>query len=295
MSTTAIISAGIEKLKKNAIQSKFKQFISNPTTFLNTTNNKSVIVDSVWQTKMKVAAITDRVIVRNGGFIQNADIRLASFLAKYLRPQDTFLDLGAGIGYYTTLAALLVGAGGKVFAVEANPETYEFLEYNVKDFTQVKTYNQLIVEKEGEHSFYQYPSPFERSDALVQDQQISYNGRLIEPSVVTPLYGMNLDDFMKGQKIVANMMLMDINGAEYQILNGALKLMSGNAPLIILKYYGAQKITNYHKLATSLLGSYALTPYLIDEEGALKTVTYIDHYLAEHKLPYEYLVFKLAF
>src|SRR5262249_6754035 len=43
---------------------------------------------------------------------------LTAALRAALRPGDTFLDLGANMGYYTMLAASRVGPGGRVIAFE---------------------------------------------------------------------------------------------------------------------------------------------------------------------------------
>lgn len=52
-------------------------------------------------------------------------------LRQHLRPGDTFVDLGAHIGYFTLLAAQLVGTGGKVYAFEPNPGTHQLLQHNI--------------------------------------------------------------------------------------------------------------------------------------------------------------------
>ena len=43
-------------------------------------------------------------------------------LRRHLRPGMTFYDLGANIGFFSLLAARLVGEQGRVFAFEADPE-----------------------------------------------------------------------------------------------------------------------------------------------------------------------------
>lgn len=52
-------------------------------------------------------------------------------LKRLLRPGDTFVDVGANIGYFTLLASRLVGPRGKVIAFEAAPPTLARLEENV--------------------------------------------------------------------------------------------------------------------------------------------------------------------
>jgi FkbM family methyltransferase len=56
---------------------------------------------------------------------------LTAWIAARLRPGDTFVDVGANIGYFSLLAAGLVGSEGRVVAVEASPSTYEQLRGNL--------------------------------------------------------------------------------------------------------------------------------------------------------------------
>jgi FkbM family methyltransferase len=52
---------------------------------------------------------------------------ITDFVGKRLQPGDTFIDVGANIGYYTLLASRLVGPSGSVVAVEASPSIYAAL------------------------------------------------------------------------------------------------------------------------------------------------------------------------
>ena len=58
---------------------------------------------------------------------------LQEVLAKHLRPGMVFYDLGASVGLLSLLAARLVGAKGKVFSFEADPEVAERLKENVEE------------------------------------------------------------------------------------------------------------------------------------------------------------------
>jgi FkbM family methyltransferase len=55
-----------------------------------------------------------------------------SLIHKVVRPDDTVLDIGANIGFYSLVFSRLVGPGGKVVAIEAMPDTYQRLMRNVE-------------------------------------------------------------------------------------------------------------------------------------------------------------------
>lgn len=48
-----------------------------------------------------------------------------------LKPGGHFVDVGANIGYFTLLAASIVGKQGKIFSFECNPDTVEVLKRNI--------------------------------------------------------------------------------------------------------------------------------------------------------------------
>jgi 23S rRNA U2552 (ribose-2'-O)-methylase RlmE/FtsJ len=56
-------------------------------------------------------------------------------LHAFIAPGDWVIDVGANIGHYTKRLSELVGAGGRVIAVEPVPETFALLSSNVQHFT----------------------------------------------------------------------------------------------------------------------------------------------------------------
>lgn len=57
---------------------------------------------------------------------------LERFLRRHLRPGMVFVDLGAGIGIYTVLAAVLTGTTGSVLSLEPDPAAYRILVWNLE-------------------------------------------------------------------------------------------------------------------------------------------------------------------
>src|SRR5262245_23763695 len=63
------------------------------------------------------------------GAIERPEIR---FVMHVLRPGQTFVDVGANVGYYALLAARRVGEDGRVYAFEPDRENFESLVDNVR-------------------------------------------------------------------------------------------------------------------------------------------------------------------
>lgn len=56
---------------------------------------------------------------------------ITRYLRSALKPGDTFVDVGANLGYYTLLASKLVSDSGRVVAIEASPSIAARLQRNV--------------------------------------------------------------------------------------------------------------------------------------------------------------------
>lgn len=57
------------------------------------------------------------------------------FLARLLRPGDTFADVGANVGLFSLLAAAIVGPSGRVEAFEPDPGSFSRLQRNIAENT----------------------------------------------------------------------------------------------------------------------------------------------------------------
>lgn len=56
---------------------------------------------------------------------------------RILSPGDVVVDAGANIGFFSVLAAAIVGPGGKVIAVEPHPDNLRLLRESVRHLSQV--------------------------------------------------------------------------------------------------------------------------------------------------------------
>ena len=77
------------------------------------------------------------------------------FFRSYLREGDVVVDVGANIGFFTLISAVTVGESGKVYAIEAHPRTFKFLEGNIaaNKFRQVCAWHVALGDKAGTAHF----------------------------------------------------------------------------------------------------------------------------------------------
>ena len=85
---------------------------------------------------------------------------ITSFIRRRLGPGDTFVDVGANIGYHSLVANGAVGCDGRVVAIEASPAIYERLEMSLVANGSpacVRTVNQAASDTHGEVVIYRGP------------------------------------------------------------------------------------------------------------------------------------------
>jgi FkbM family methyltransferase len=63
---------------------------------------------------------------------EHYDRKELRLLADHLGHGDTFLDLGANIGFYSLMASGMVGSTGKVISVEADRDNFSLLQRNIE-------------------------------------------------------------------------------------------------------------------------------------------------------------------
>jgi FkbM family methyltransferase len=142
---------------------------------------------------------------------------------KELKVGQTVLDIGANIGYYTLIAAKLVGPRGKVYAFEPDPDNFVLLKKNVETngYTNVVLVNQAVSDKTRTAKL--FLNKTNKGDHRLYD---SKDGR---PSI--SVQTVKLDDFFKKLDKKIHFIKMDIQGSEARALNGMKALIRRNSSL----------------------------------------------------------------
>jgi FkbM family methyltransferase len=152
------------------------------------------------------------------------DITQSEIIWRLLRPGDAAVDIGANIGYVTSIMAAKVGAKGRVLAFEPHPDLCDELRKNVSDWglpnPQVEVFDAALSERPGEGSL-SVPSGFQKNRGLSR-VQTSRPGRGSEISF--PIGLRRLDDIWKGEHPIA-LVKIDVEGHELPVLKGAQRLL----------------------------------------------------------------------
>lgn len=163
----------------------------------------------------------ENVIYNRGVYEQGT----ASTLKQFLKPGDTFVDVGANIGFLSLVAAEIVGKKGRVFAFEPLPSTYEILEKNkhINRYDQLKPYSFALGNETNSKMIY---TENENRGGTSLVNHLSDSGTIIEVK--------KLDDINLQSPIT--MMKIDVEGYEFEVLKGAEKTIKTDKPILIIEY-----------------------------------------------------------
>jgi len=140
-----------------------------------------------------------------------------------IKPNSVFFDIGANVGYFSLLAAKLSKPKGHVYAFEPLPRNIKFIHKHIA-LNHLAKYISVIEaavsDKNGSAHF-----DLGASTAM---GHISYQGQL-EVQLVS------LDELYSKDQIPApDYIKVDVEGAEYEVLNGARRILQTRRPILFL-------------------------------------------------------------
>lgn len=148
---------------------------------------------------------------------------LTRFIQGRIRPGDTFIDVGANIGYFSVLASRLVGLEGKVVSIEASPSIFETLNEHLRlnKAHNVRAINAAAAAEPGTLSIYQGPE-----NNLGATSTLASRGQSLEAKVIADrLSALVGDDLLR-----ARLIKIDVEGAEPPILLDLLSIADSLSP-----------------------------------------------------------------
>jgi FkbM family methyltransferase len=191
---------------------------------------------------------------------------------KTVKERDMVVDLGANIGYFTLLAARLVGPEGKVFSFEPEPKNYSYLIKNVKlnNYNQVVVLPKAVSNKDGKTRLYICDYDTGHHTINKYDGIESYSrGRKTEEHSIE-IETVTLDNFLEGKTNRVDIIKMDVEGAEALALAGMDNILRKNRkikmfieffPLLIEKMGSSSK-----DFISKLLKDYQFSIYVIPDD-----------------------------
>lgn len=188
-------------------------------------------------------------------------------LSRIVGEGQTVLDLGANIGYYTLLCARLVGASGRVFAFEPDPEAYALLTANV----EANRYDNVVCEPAAVSDHGGRVGLHRCADNL-GDHRIYDSG---DGRVAIDVRAVALDDYDAVAPV--DVVKMDIQGAEYDAVVGMRNLLARSPDVSMITEFwpiGLRRSGAEPREYLRLLASLGFDLYEMDEEA--RTIAPVD-------------------
>lgn len=164
--------------------------------------------------------------------LPSREARVVSTIRARLKPGSVFVDAGANIGFFTVLAATLVGDDGHVFAIEMMPQTAARLRKHIaaNGLRNVTVLEFALADRSGDAIVAIVPAGKHGQASIVRGssgegaQQVSVPTR-------------TLDDLLPADGRV-DLMKMDLESAEYLALKGAARVLLQTRAIIIEQLEG---------------------------------------------------------
>lgn len=152
---------------------------------------------------------------------------VAAIFRRFVKEGDVVVDIGANIGFFSLLAAKLVGQPGRVVAIEPNPSNCRLIEASriENGFTQLQLHALAAGLNNGIlalHSSYSNGSVARVSNNI---------GTLMRSEIVQ---AMRLDDLLQLERL--DFVKIDVEGFEFDALAGFKKHLARFKPKIVSEF-----------------------------------------------------------
>lgn len=180
-------------------------------------NHRRFIVRTIFGSRLAgdTADIIQRYVFLYGLWEPN----LTRWLKQRLRRGDVFVDVGANVGYFSLLAARLVGKEGRVVAVEASPSIFAQLTSNImlNGLDNVRLLNCAAAAAGGTLRLFRAPAHNLGASSIYADAGYEDEGAV----EAQPLHSL-----LTANEIVrARMIKIDVEGAEPGVVLGLVPLL----------------------------------------------------------------------
>ena len=188
---------------------------------------------------------------------------MENFLAAISHVDYAFLDCGANFGLLSALVTSDDYGNKPSFAVEADPETFQYLQKNSQlNNSRFEVVNKAIFSRSGE-TVNIYGDKHEARSIKQEANASAVNGNI---ETVAP------DDLLpwlkkQGKKLI--ILKLDIEGVEIEALKGSIKLLEKDC-LVYYEDHGSEK---EHEISQFIKNELGLKIYFPDNYGKCQAIT----------------------
>jgi FkbM family methyltransferase len=156
------------------------------------------------------------------------------FVLDTLRAGDTFVDVGANIGYYSLLASRLVAENGRVYSIEGSPSIFQRLRENLirNNVTNTTPIHAIVSDKVGSKPFWLAAGPHGGCSTSVESVASHHPWlRASHMSLEAHVASSPLTNLVPTESLLnARLIKVDVEGAEGEVLRPLVPLLSRFSP-----------------------------------------------------------------
>jgi FkbM family methyltransferase len=148
--------------------------------------------------------------------------------SQYLKPGDIFYDIGANVGFFTILAAKIVGYGGKVYAFEPEPVNASTVRRNAElnNFAHVTVIEKAVSRSTGVEELW--------LTEYCGGHTLASVGTKVDTKESITVNTVSIDDLLQQKEIdPPTFVKIDVEGAEIDVLQGMSQTIQECQPIII--------------------------------------------------------------
>ena len=207
-----------------------------------------------------------------GGRFYEPDV--SRVLLRVLREGDTFIDVGGNVGFFTTLAAALVGPNGRVVSFEPDPGNTARLRHNIglNAFGNVTVVDRPALAASGTVDFY-LNGDDSGGSALWDPGEYPDNARSRQSPNRLSLHGTTIDAELARLGLSdIRLLKIDTEGAEHNVLRGATRLLRhGGVPFVVceLHEFGLERMGSSQAALRAEMAAFGYDTFMLHYDGSL--------------------------
>ncbi|NES66830.1 MAG: FkbM family methyltransferase [Okeania sp. SIO2D1] len=159
------------------------------------------------------------------------ELPIQEAMQKYLRSGDVFYDIGANVGFFSTIAGKLVNDSGQVYAFEPAPANLYAIKHNIQlnGFSNTEVLEKAVSQKSGKGELLlgNYSGSHTLSTTDKSSNHKKYHSRISVDII-------SIDDLIEQQAIKPpSVVKIDVEGAELDVIEGMCQTIQKFKPVLI--------------------------------------------------------------
>ena len=187
---------------------------------------------------------------------------VAEFLSTRIKPGQTSFDVGANVGIYVLQIARWSAPDGRIVAFEPNPATLAVLRAHV-EMNGLESRVTIVPKGAGARAGIAALYDEEAGSGLSRIG--APNPGIHVPMKPTPIALTTIDDYCRDTGVLPDWILIDVEGYEYEVLQGATETLRRHAPRVVVELHPHLSSAESRAAGERLLEELGLTPVPIGD------------------------------